>query len=198
MKPAPNHRAEREAWLNRVAEGLRPIFRKAGAPFPERFRVTLSLTPGRRVVGACYDPKASADGTAEILVRIDQAEAAEVAGILAHELVHAGVGLDCGHRGPFKRAARAIGLEGPLRATKPGAALLAALAPVLEDVGPFPHAALDFAAKRSGPKRQKNRHHKVSCWCGYSVRITQTWLDSHGPPICPKHKRHPMKEEADG
>ena len=39
----------------------------------------------------------------------------EVDNLLAHELIHATVGLACGHKGPFRKCALAIGLEGSER-----------------------------------------------------------------------------------
>src|SRR3546814_1496676 len=68
---------------------------------------------------------------------------AQIAAILAHELVHAAVGIPAGHGKAFKRAALGLGLVGPMRATTPGEAFLAAIAPILESVGPLPHARLD-------------------------------------------------------
>ena len=62
-----------------------------------------------------------------------------VAGVLAHELVHATVGTQHGHKGPFTKLAKAIGLEGKMTATTEGDAFKQAVAPILEAVGPYPH-----------------------------------------------------------
>jgi hypothetical protein len=45
-----------------------------------------------------------------------------VAGVLAHELVHATVGTQHGHKGPFAKLAKKIGLEGKMTATTEGEA----------------------------------------------------------------------------
>lgn len=171
--------------MNDVAQLMRPLFEGAGAELPP-FRVTMSLTRGKKVIGTCFDKTASADETFEILIRLDQHEPLEVAAILAHELVHAAVGIDAGHGAAFRKVATAIGLEGKMTATRPGAAFIAAVDPVLEKVGPFPHAPLNWGARRSGPKKQTTRQLKVQCGtCGYTCRVTSKWLDEVGAPICP-------------
>src|SRR3546814_3946952 len=65
---------------------------------------------------------------------------AQIAAILAHELVHAAVGIPAGHGKAFKRVALGLGLVGPMRATTPGEAFLAAVASILDVAGPLPHA----------------------------------------------------------
>ena len=178
----------REDWLNQVAQRMRPLFAEAGAELPERFRITMSLTKRQRAIGVCFDRSASADGSYEILVRLDQHEPVQVAAILAHELVHAAVGVEQGHGPAFGKVARAIGLEGKLTATVPGDEFRASVAPILAEVGPFPHAPLDWSGQRSGPKKQTGRLLKVECQeCGLVVRQTKKWIEDVGPAHCPEH-----------
>ena len=61
----------------------------------------------------------------------DELFPAQIAAILAHELVHAAVGIPAGHGKAFKRVALGLGLVGPMRATTPGDSFLAAVAPIL-------------------------------------------------------------------
>jgi hypothetical protein len=121
-----------------------------------------------------------------------------VAGVLAHELIHAAVGLKCGHRGAFRRVALAIGLEGSMPATVEGEKFKRAVAPILEAVGPYPHAEL-LVGPSSGPKPQTARLIKCECHfhtldgrCGYSVWTTRKWLKV-GPPICPRRDHGPTR-----
>ncbi|MCH3755961.1 hypothetical protein LZC13_10090, partial [Campylobacter coli] len=65
------------------------------------------------------------------LAHAPDAMPAQIAAILAHELVHAAVGIAAGHGKAFKRVAVGLGLVGPMRATTPGDAFLAAVAPIL-------------------------------------------------------------------
>lgn len=178
----------REEWLNKVARLMRPMFNEVGSGLPERFRVTMSLTRRAKAIGTCYSPEASADGTSEILIRLDQSDPMTVAAILAHELTHAAVGVDAGHGAPFRRVALAIGLEGKMTATTAGEKFKTTVTPILEAVGPFPHAPLDWTAKKSGPKAQKGRLIKVECQeCGFLVRQTRKWIEDVGPAHCPVH-----------
>lgn len=184
-----NARRTREDWMNDVAERMRPLFAAAGKELPPRFRVTMSLTKRSKAIGVCFDKSASKDGTYEILIRLDQEEPLEVAAILAHELVHAAVGIDAGHGPRFGSVARALGLEGKLTATVAGERFKRDVAPILAAVGPFPHARLDFdGGPRSGPKKQGTRMIKLTCdECGYTARTTRKWLDDKGPAHCPEH-----------
>ena len=212
----PDTHPNRESWLNDVAARLRPAFAQLGAPLPERLRIAIGFpSAGRRAkaTGECWDSAASADATFEILVRPDLAEAEgalalPVAAALARELVHAAVGIQAGCGPAYRKVAHSIGLVGPMRATGPGPAFLALIAPVLEAVGPLPHARLDAdrAAAAAGqdngeaplttrPRKQANRHVRCACSeCGYVARTARKWLDQAGPPHCPNHG--PMRAEA--
>jgi len=205
----PDPHPNRESWLNDVAGRLRPAFAQMGAPLPERLRIVIGFpSTGRRAkaTGECWDSAASADATFEILVRPDLAEAEgalalPVAAALARELVHAAVGIQAGRGPAYRKVAHSIGLVGPMRATSPGPAFLALIAPVLDAAGPLPHARLEAdrealaAAQDAGdapittsPRKQANRHVKCACpTCGYVVRTARKWIDQVGPPHCPQH-----------
>lgn len=193
----------REQWLNAVAKGLGPTFEKNGAPLPP-FRVSIGFPStghrGKRVA-ECHSAASSADNHHEIYIRPDQAEPIEVAATLAHELVHAGVGLKHGHDRTFRRVALAIGLEGPMRSTHAGAAFKELAAGIIEQVGAFPHAEL-VVNQRSflsdAPKKQSTRYLKAECpECGYTVRLSRMWL-SWGAPICPLDKLSMVTELENG
>src|SRR3546814_3197387 len=86
----------RESWLNRVAAGMAPLFEALDAPLPDRVRVAIGFTSRgakAKAIGECWDNCLSADGHFEIFIRPDLAHApddmpAQIAAILAHELVH--------------------------------------------------------------------------------------------------------------
>ena len=148
----------RESWLNAVAQGMAPLFELLDAPLPDRVRVVIGFTSRgakAKAIGECWDNRLSADGHFEIFIRPDLAHApdampAQIAAILAHEFVHAAVGILAGHGTALKRVALGLGL-GPMRATTPGEAFLVAIVPILEAVGPLPHARLDTDGSR--PRR---------------------------------------------
>ena len=176
----------REEWLMALAEKLRPLFDQIDVKLPERYRISLSLMKGLKV-GVCYDVTCSADHTWEILIKIDRADPLEVAAILAHELIHAAIGLDEKHGNNFKKVALGLGLEGKMRATRPGERFIANTREILASMGPFPHAKLNLDGKRGGPPKQTTRLRKAECKpCGYTVRVTDKWLKI-GNPHCPAH-----------
>ncbi|MDV5825726.1 transcription elongation protein SprT [Sphingobium naphthae] len=184
----------RESWLNQVAIGMAPLFDALEAPLPDRIRVAIGFTSAGRkgkAIGECWDNRRSADGHFEIFIRPDLAHEpgampAQIAAILAHELVHAAVGIAAGHGKAFKRIALGLGLVGPMRATTPGDTFLATVGPILSTVGPLPHARLDTAGETTAPRKQAARMLKCECHtCGYTVRTARKWLETAGAPLCP-------------
>ena len=153
----------RESWLNRVAAGMAPLFEALDAPLPSRVRVAIGFTSRGakgKAIGECWDNRRSADGHFEIFIRPDLAHApdampAQIAAILAHELVHAAVGIPAGHGKAFKRIALGLGLVGPMRATTPGEAFLAAVAPILDAAGPPPMPVSTRTGSRPRPGSRK-------------------------------------------
>ena len=194
----------REAWLNAVASGMAPLFEAIETPLPARVRVAIGFTStGRKgkSIGECWDNRRSADGHFEIFIRPDLAYApdampVQIAAILAHELVHAAVGIAAGHGKAFKRIALGIGLIGPMRATTPGDAFVAAAVPILDNVGPLPHARLDTDGQTTAPRKQTTRLLKCECEaCGYTVRTARKWLELAGAPLCPVSDHGPMQHD---
>jgi hypothetical protein len=193
---APN----REAWLKALVEAWRPTVVIVGQ-FP-RLRIACgfpsrnALGRRRRTLGQCWAPFYSADGTTEIFVSPLMDDAFEVAHVVLHEILHAVVGTEHGHRGPFKRAARRVGLVGRPTCTIPNTSLAAFIkGSVLPDLGPYPHARLNpFQENIMGEERipvaeptgEKTRLLKAICEsCGYTVRVTRKWIILAGPPLCP-------------
>lgn len=185
----------RDKWLMRVASGLSPTFTRAGRPLPSSYRISIGFpSSGRRGVriGECWSREQSKDKHFEIFIRPDLEDPLKVAAVVAHELVHAAVGIKAGHGKAFRLLAVAIGLEGPMRTTKPGEKFKRIVEPILERLGPIPHATLAFrtaamVAADAAP-RQLGRQLKAGCKkCGYIVRTSRMWLDKMGPPLCPLH-----------
>jgi hypothetical protein len=121
---------------------------------------------------------------------------AQIAAVLAHELVHAAVGIAAGHGKTFKRVAIGLGLVGPMRATTPGDAFLTVVTPILAAAGPLPHARLDTGGETTAPKKQATRMLKCECaTCGYTVRTARKWLETAGAPLCPIAGHGPMRHD---
>jgi hypothetical protein len=181
----------REEWLSFVTAGLRPAFAGVGAPIPAKVRFAIGFTSAgyrSKAIGECWSTEASGDRHAEIFIKPDQDNAEKVAGILAHELVHAAVGVEEGHKGRFRTTCKALGFEGPMRSTLPGEVMMdKVVRPILVKAGELPHKKLR-AYKVA--KKQGTRLLKAECnTCGYTVRVTKKWIEEAGAPYC-GHKSH--------
>lgn len=180
----------RETWLNKAITALRPTFKAQGQTIPANIRVTCgwpSKSAGRsskRRIGECWADTASKDGTIEIIVSMVLDDPIQVLDVLTHELVHAVVGLDCGHKGPFRKLALAVGLTGKMTATVAGDELRATLETISAKLGDYPHATIDF----SNRKKQSTRMIKAQCIdsdCGMIFRASAKWLEVNGSFDCP-------------
>lgn len=185
----------RETYLSAAVELFRPMFKEAGSPLPEKIQCcpgwpsSRALSPKKRAIGECWPPGASRDKTVQVFISPYLEEPKGQQGVLdtlAHELVHAADGNKNGHKGPFVRLARAIGLEGKPTCTHCGEELEKTIAGFSSKLGDYPHARLDRT--KSPVKKQGTRLIKCECpECGFIVRTTQKWLDAVGAPHCPKH-----------
>jgi len=189
----------REEWLRKATDLLRPLFKSAEHPLPEHVQVSCgwpskqALSRKRRRIGECWDVTCAADKMHHIFISPCLSDVLDPYGVLptlVHELGHAAVGIPAGHKAPFKRMMKAMGLEGKATSTHAGEELLERLRGISGKLGDYPHGQLEL--KSSGAKKQGTRLHKCECpGCGYTVRVTQKWIDV-GLPICPECEK-PME-----
>ena len=175
----------REEYLAAFVAAARPVFAAAGFPIPAAVRVGVGWTSKgskAKAIGECWSVACSDDGTWEIILSPALADGPRVADVLTHELIHAAVGLECGHKGAFLKAKHALGLDGKATATVAGPVWHDLFDAAVAALGDYPHARLD-GAQSSGPKKQGTRMLKAECGCGYAVRLTRKWADV-GLPIC--------------
>lgn len=155
---------ERQHWLVHVVDALRTKFAEAGYTVPQNLRVSIGW-PKRAAscgaIGECWSTTASSDQHAELFVSPVLTEGCRIVDVLAHELVHATVGTEAGHRKPFKQCALKIGLEGPMRATRASPEFTAWAETLFKRIGLYPAGYLV-----DGPK-QGTRAIKCECLnCG--------------------------------
>jgi len=171
----------REEWLTALVEGLRIDFDVAGLTIPDlRIACSWPNKGVRKVIGQCTSTKAAADEKHQIAVSPLIEAPAEVAETVVHELIHACLPDGTGHKALFKKAMKALGLEGKATATHAGEELKVRLNNICEGLGVYPHAALSLA----DVKKQTTRMIKMTCEeCGYVARTTAKWIDV-GLPTC--------------
>jgi hypothetical protein len=176
----------REDWLQRASMALadKACMREADLPrVSVGFPSTRATATRNRALGQCWSTESTADARAQVFVSPVLADDVAVLAVLLHELGHV-KHPGCGHRGPFKRFMRLVGLEGKATATVPGAQCAAWLGKVAADLGPYPHAELKPG---TGRKKQGTRLLKVQCrQCEAIARVTAQWAGSDGEtaPFC--------------
>ena len=208
-----NTTLNREGWLTAFAEAIAPIIKqRTGLSVPlSKTRLACGFprtggTPsrtGRVTTGQCLMGHAS--GLNEIMINpirdtvievktVDQdghkvEEGHGIAETVIHELLHAALDVGVGHKAPFARAAKAMGLQGKPTSTNAGPELVKIIEGIIEKIGPYPHQAI----KGEWGRKQGTRLLKVACpdcgfvderGAGYTIRVTQKWIDV-GLPICP-------------
>jgi hypothetical protein len=155
----------REEWLTQAVENCRPLFDKAGTSVPELVRVscgwpsTGGLSKKRRL-GECWHAAASSDGVKQIFVTPLLSESKAVLSVLVHELCHAALEDGVGHKGPFKKLGKNVGLIGPAKQMQAGPELENVFDKWLETVVPYPQGELRPKEKK---KAQKGRMLKIEC-----------------------------------
>jgi hypothetical protein len=176
----------RDVWLT-VAVGLlnNDVFDEAGIQrLNANWRISCSWPGGgsaRKRVGECWPSGSSDDATREMFISPVEDDAMEVLGIVAHEMIHAIDDCKHGHRGPFRKMALAIGLEGKMTATKAGPELTKKLEIIANILGPYPHAKLNLNDR----KKQTTRMIKMTCNnCGFIARASRRAIGHCGYPTC--------------
>jgi hypothetical protein len=120
----------------------------------------------------------SAGNITEIFISPLLETAFEAIDTLGHEMVHAIVGTECGHKGPFKRLALAIGLNnGKMTEASAGPELTERLNAILAEMPPYPHSKLT----PQSTSKQGTRLIKVICTeCDNVARQAKTPFLTYG------------------
>lgn len=170
----------REDWMNQALPLLKKLFKEKGYTLESKLRFACAFpSSGKTTIGRCYSEDLSEDKTNEIVITPEIKDPIEVLGIQIHEIIHSIVGIEAGHKTPFKRCATAIGLEGKMKATTIGNKLRIELKTISKTIGKYPHAEL-----HRPPPKDHARLIKLECpKCGYVARVTKKWLDT-GELIC--------------
>jgi hypothetical protein len=195
----------REEYLVAAVEQMKPLFERINTPLPGVHVSTgwpskLGTSAKKRRIGECWDSATSpTDKHPHIFISpvlMDDKGPNGVLATLAHELVHAAVGCSCGHKGAFRKTAKALGFSGPMKSTpNMSPELTEAVECISENLGAYPHGPIVY----SPPEKQKKdvcRLVKCECGeCGYVVRTTRKWLELKGAPICPCNRKDMEVEE---
>ena len=174
----------RQRWLEAAVTELRPHFLKQGFEVPAKLRISMgwSFAGGEKVLGTCHPLEASSDKHHEIFIAPSMHDGVKIVATIIREIVHALLPPRTGHRGPFKQAALAMGLEGKMTATTGGPLVVEWAEKFIAKHGAYPAGSL---SRDKGRKKQSTRLLKAECaTCGYTVRVTKKWIDESGAPHC--------------
>jgi hypothetical protein len=188
----------REPWVNAFIDGSRPFYDAAGFPLPLNIRAGVGFPiEGYRskAIGQIIYPEGSADRHYEIFLnpkkRAGESEMpdAMLAAILTHELCHAAADHNHSFRNhgratsPFGMIAKALGLEGPLKATYGGEHWFAWAAPILTELGPIPYGSIDLTSQYT---KKKTYGVKLECpECAWLARVSKKHVNAHPYLNCP-------------
>ena len=200
----------REEWLTAAKTLLdNKVFIPNGYPLSDTVVFSCSFaTTGNKLgaksmtYGQCFPPELSDDkANTQIVITPLLDDPIRVLDIEAHELCHHQVGCKHGHDATFTKARKAIGLWGKDKATneyvvngkstdtKAGPELTVTLQEIANELGLYPHSALDT----TGRKKQTTRMIKCECpECGMVVRASRKALEN-GPPHCWNPEHGPME-----
>lgn len=180
----------REGWLN---EGVKILaerfFTEAGYDFPENVQVSCGFTKSTsdKAIGQCFSPECSTAGVTHMFICPTRDEPIDVLQILLHEMIHAFVGVEHGHKKPFRAFVKEFGMAGKPTATyaEEGSELWNRLASVSTALGPYPHKAMQPVKKGkkkggSGWVRLMSPNDE-----GYRIVISPKMLEEHGAPMDP-------------
>lgn len=169
------------AWLPEVKESLDPAIAPVSCGFPK------GRHGAGRAIGVCYHPGAcpGAEELRPIFICPTLESPREVLATLLHELVHAALPKEAGHKKRFKDAVFGLGLTGKATATycEPGSALDKRFDALVEELGPYPHSAIGLkpAVKKGGGWPR----YKSTAIDGYKVLVSPKMLEEHGAPLDP-------------
>jgi hypothetical protein len=146
---------ERDLWLVRAVQCLRPVVNRAGLALPKR--VTVKAGPTQTAgdsslvaLGECWPSSATKDGVPGIIINPSMTDAITILSTLIHELVHAADNCGSGHGPWFAAWARAIGLEGAVPSTHAGPALQRTLRVIAQELGAYPAPQHGYNLAASG------------------------------------------------
>lgn len=188
----------REVWLQAAASFLMDYLVEHGLPCVAvrvscGWPVRGGVSRRRTVIGQCFAPQTCADGIPQIFISPKLADSLDVLGTLLHELLHASVGCEAKHGRVFSQAARAVGLAGPPTATVVGDALRPFLVAYVEQVGPYPHAAITLKPKEAVGSRL--RLYECACDPPVKVRVASDTFAARCL-ICEEDFTQVVKEES--
>jgi hypothetical protein len=153
----------REEYLNAAVEKLRPLFERNNLIIPP-YRVSCGFTSkaSKKVLGQCFAPECTKDGTTQIFIVPTIPDVLNVLATLVHELLHAASG-DYKHGNKFKDGMKVLGLVGKATATTADESLLTMLEKIASELGEYPNPTLKLKEPTQREKANAKKSFKLHC-----------------------------------
>jgi len=188
VKLLENKSLTREQWLVLGMQELTSkVFQVENIEVPTDIKVSCGfpLTGGKnsrkQTIGNCFSRSASKNEINEIFISPVLSESERVLDVLSHEMIHAIDDCQSGHKGAFRKMAKAIGLEGKMTATTAGEKLTEKLKEIISRIGNYPHGEVSTNVA----KKQTTRNIKVACSeCDFSYRTSRKNIELMSNTIC--------------
>ncbi len=172
----------REEWLMRAARMILDHVATLGYRPTGTVKTSLGvLTAGRKAIplGVCYHSVASEGAYREIFINPGITDPRKLLGILTHEIGHAVLDDDVGHRAPFRAFCSAVGFDfretGKAANAHDGNQWWEWIEPIAERLGPMPHKKLNLDRPQGEKKKQTTRMLLLECpCCGIKVRAARS------------------------
>lgn len=182
----------REEWLRQAALRMVPMLAEIGLTLdPSVVPVSVGfpkIPHGKgAAIGVCHVAGAwpTDDRLRPVFISPTLADPVmDVLPCLLHELVHAALPANVGHRAPFAKAVADLGLAGKPTHTylDPESELAAKLRAMAADLGHYPHVAMH---DRQKPKQQGWPRYRSINEPTYKVIVSLDALEEFGPPMDP-------------
>jgi hypothetical protein len=169
----------REEWLQKAVDELRPWFAKNGHPFKKNIYVSVGWPHDRDALGTTHTAASSSDKRNHVFIA-PNVPRRKVLPVLAHEICHVVDDCQSEHDGDFQRIASAIGLVKPWTGSHASKRLSDYLRAIEEKIGPYKSPKLSVASVPT----QSTRMLKIWCpKCKWTARAARRWIDA-GLPTC--------------
>jgi len=168
----------RELWLQRAADKLKTMIEAEGFKVP-RVHVSVGFpskgatSTKRRVIGQCWSGTTSADGAPHLFISPVLKARDTILSTLLHEMIHAVVGTEAGHKGEFIVLAKKLGFTKPWTSTPSTPELQSRLVTLSTKLPEQDFPALEATSLRGA---QKTRYRLYECEHGQKLRAATDTL----------------------
>lgn len=192
----------REQWLIAAIDLLAREFFNEGIDLPEKLSISCGFPHGQgsgKAIGQCWSPMVAAEGTTHMFISPKLIDNVEVIQVTLHEMIHAAVGLECGHRGAFRKMAKSFGMAGKMTATfaEAGSELEQRLIVISDRLGAYPHDPMNPQTGRKKDRKRGWIRLKSINDPKFTVQISEKTIEELGFPFDPWGDEMVKKEVAE-